>query len=365
MTIIVFGLSITSCWGNGHATFWRAVCRALARRRHRVVFYEQDRAFYRAHRDLTAIEGHDIVLYEHWSDIQGRARADVASAESAIVTSYCPDARAASTLVAEAAAGVRMFYDMDTPVTLERLGAGDDVEYLPVAGLSPFDLVLSYAGGPALTALERTLGAKRAVAWYGCVEPSDYPMRRHEPPAGLSYLATYADDRTESFGDLFLASAMRLPDFRFIVGGPNYPGTNEWPPHVTYRPHVGQADHLDFYGAARFTLNITRGPMKRWGYCPSGRLFEAAACGTPIMTDDWPGLSDFFQPGSDVFVARSTDDVVTGLQMEPAAARTLAARARQRVLDTCTADVRAREFEGFVDLAARLRAEPRTAAARS
>jgi spore maturation protein CgeB len=346
MTIAIFGLSITSCWGNGHATLWRALCRALGRRGHHVEFFERDQHFYRAHRDLDRIPGHELRLYDDWSGIAPAARDAIQNADVAVVTSYCPDARAAADLIREHAGGVRVFYDMDTPVTLDRLRAGEDVEYLPSFGLAPFDLVLSYAGGPALVALQQ-LGARRAVALYGCVEPDDYPPRTATPASGVSYLATYAPDRAQPFDDLLIAVARRLPDRRFVVGGPKY-DSRLWPSNVDYRQHVGQGDHLAFYGAAQFTLNLTRGPMMRWGHCPSGRLFEAAASATPLLTDDWPGLDEFFAPDAEIRVVRTADDVIASLEMDSDAQAAMAGRARERVLDACTADVRAREFEEAV-----------------
>jgi spore maturation protein CgeB len=230
-------------------------------------------------------------------------------------------------------------------VTLDRLAAGQTVEYLPTAGLGAFDLVLSYAGGPALDALRSGLGARQAAPLYGCVDVDQYPAPSAVPWAAVSYLGTYADDRAQPFQSLFLDAAARLPQELFLAGGPNYPGVSDWPANVRYRPHVAQGDHRDFYGSARFTLNLTRGPMRRWGHCPSARLFEASALGVPLMTDDWPGLEDFFTPNVDVALVRTSDDVVAWASRPADDRARLAARARERVLDTCSAAVRARELE--------------------
>jgi len=350
MRLAIFGLSVTSSWGNGHATFWRALCRALARRGHRIAFFERDQPFYRAHRDLYALPDHDLHVYEAWQDVLPTARAAVKNADVAIVTSYCADALPASTLICNEAPGVRVFYDMDTPVTLERLRAGETVAYLPPEGLGAFDLVLSYSGGPSLIALEQDLGARRAVPLYGCIDPVDYPLQFRQPDVALTYLGTYADDRAAAFDRLLLASARMAPDQAFVVGGPQYPHPESWPPNVEYRAHVGQPDHLEFYSRGRFTLNLTRGAMCTWGHCPSARLFEAAACGTPLLTDRWPGLTDFFTPDEDVVVVDTAADVVAALRMGKDRHRSLRARARDRVLATCTADIRVRELERALDL---------------
>jgi spore maturation protein CgeB len=346
MHLAVFGLSVTSSWGNGHATFWRAICRSLARRGHHVEFFERDQPFYRAHRDLDALPDHTLHLYADWGAMAGVAESAVRRADAVIVTSYCADARSAAALTLDQARGVRAFYDMDTPVTLERLRAGETVEYLPAGGLSDFDVVLSYAGGPALTALESELGARQALPIYGCIDPDEYPVQTGvQPEVAVTYLGTYAADRAAAFHGLLLTAARACPAERFVVGGPQYPDAAAWPSNVEYRAHVGQPEHLASYASGRFTLNLTRGAMRTWGFCPSGRLFEAAACGTPLLTDDWLGLPVFFDPGDEVVVVRSPEDIRDALGMSDGRRKLMASRARDRVLATCTADIRAADLE--------------------
>src|SRR5690242_2714714 len=168
MKLVIFGLTISSSWGNGHATLWRGLLRALCRRGDRVVFYERDVPYYAAHRDLAELPaGGMLCLYDDWQEASTRARGDLADADVAIVTSYCPDAVDATALVLSSKAALRVFYDLDTPVTLARLAAGERVEYLPPRGLGEFDLVLSFTGGQALDALKTQLGARRAEPLYG------------------------------------------------------------------------------------------------------------------------------------------------------------------------------------------------------
>ena len=197
MKLVIFGLTITSSWGNGHATLWRGLVRALGARGHHVVFFERDVPYYAMHRDLTAIAGHDIQLYDSWDAVREAAARHVRDADVAMVTSYCPDAAGASDLVLGSAAPVRAFYDLDTPVTLSRLENGARVEYLPPQGLGAFDLVLSYTGGGALTALRDRLGARLVRPLYGSVDPAVHRPTASRPAfdADLSYLGTYAEDR--------------------------------------------------------------------------------------------------------------------------------------------------------------------------
>jgi spore maturation protein CgeB len=350
MKLVVFGLTISSSWGNGHATHWRALCRALAELGHQVVFFERDVPYYAAHRDVTALPPHELRLYASWDEIQGGAQEALVDADVAMVTSYCPDAEAAAAAVLQSRATVRAFYDLDTPVTLARLDLGEQVEYLPRAGLGDFDLVLSFTGGPALDTLKQRLGAKRAAPLYGCVDPDVHrpEARRAEFTADLSYLGTYADNRQNKLERLLLAPARERPDKRFLIAGSQYPPSFTWLDNLHYVQHVPPQDHAAFFSSARLTLNITRGAMAAMGWCPSGRLFEAAACGAAIITDAWDGLDAFFQPGIEVIVAHDTADVLAALALGDDQLRLIGQAARERTLSCHTAMQRARDFEGAI-----------------
>jgi len=350
MKLVIFGLSVSSSWGNGHATLWRGLQRALATRGHDVVFFERDVPYYAAHRDLTELPDGRLHLYESWDAVLPAARRDLADADAAVVTSYCPDGVAAAALILDASRPVRAFYDLDTPVTLDRLRNGEAVPYLPPDGLAEFDLVLSYTGGAALAELRTRLGARCTAPLYGSVDPDvHFPV----PPsphyaADLSYLGTYAADRQTAVDTLFLEPARRLPGQRFLLGGSQYPPDFPWTSNLYFRPHVSPAEHPAFYCSSRLTLNVTRQAMARMGYCPSGRLFEAAACGVPILSDEWEGLEQFFEPGAEVLVARSTDDAVSALSLPPTELAGVARRARERTLDEHTAMHRAVELEELI-----------------
>ena len=351
MKVVIFGLSVSSSWGNGHATLWRGLQCALARRGHEVVFFERDVPYYAAHRDLTELPNGRLHLYPSWDAALPIARRELAGAEVAVVTSYCPDGVAASELVLDGVAHLRVFYDLDTPVTLERLRAGEPVPYLPPQGLADFDLVLSYTGGAALTELRTRLGARRVAPLYGSVDPGvHFPV----PPspyyaADISYLGTYAADRQAGVDALFIEPARRLPAQTFLLGGSQYPPDFPWTNNLYFLPHVPPAEHPAFYCSSRLTLNVTREAMARMGYCPSGRLFEAAACGVAILSDEWEGLDQFFTPGAEVLVARSTDDTVAALTLPPDDLAAVARRARERTLDEHTAAHRALELEELIE----------------
>lgn len=353
MKLVVFGLTISSSWGNGHATLWRGLCRALAERGHCVVFFEQDRSYYAAHRDYFDIPGGRLQLYTSWDDVCTLAQHELDDADAGLVTSYCADGIAAAELLLESGAGVRVFYDLDTPVTLDALQSGQAVDYIGARGLADFDLVLSYTGGRALEELQARLGARRVAPMYGSVDPHMHRPVPAEPrfAADLSYLGTYAADRQAMLETLFIEPARRRPEQRFLIGGAQYPGEFPWSPNVFFVQHLEPAQHPAFYSSSRLTLNVTRRAMKAMGYCPSGRLFEAAACGAPLLTDAWEGLERFFTPGSEILIARTSEDVVDALQLSDAELREISRQARDRVLQEHTSARRVAELESALETA--------------
>lgn len=351
MKVVIWGLTVSSSWGNGHATLWRGLIRGLAEAGHEVVFVERDQPWYAENRDLHALPGARLVLYRDWGEV-ARTR-DLHDADAAIVTSYCPDAVAASALVLGGRA-TSVFYDLDTPVTLARLAAGEMVDYLPPEGLGGFDLVLSYTGGPALGELTERLGARGPRPLYGHVDPT---VHRPVPPVelfrgDLSYLGTYAADRQPTVARLFTDAATRAPGRRFVLGGSSYPADFPWQPNIFFMNHVAPPDHPGFFCSSRLTLNVTRADMAAMGWCPSGRLFEAAACGVPIVSDNWDGLASFFTPGEEILLARDTGDVLAALELSDGELARIAAAARARVLAEHSSRARADELVALIEAAA-------------
>jgi spore maturation protein CgeB len=351
MKLVIFGLTISSSWANGHATLWRGLCKALTRRGHEVVFFERDVPYYALNRDLVELPYGALCLYPSWHDALPLVRWHLADAEVAMVTSYCPDGVAAAEVVLESRVEVRAFYDLDTPVTLARLEAGEPVEYIGPRGLGEFDLVLSYTGGRALTELQARLGARRVAPLYGSVDPDLYRPAEPAPQyrADLSYLGTYAADRQPALERLLVEPARLLPQRRFLIGGAQYPEAFPWTGNIFFVRHLPPDQHPAFYSSSRLTLNITRAAMARMGHCPSGRLFEAAACGAPILSDPWEGLDAFFRPDSEILVAHGTDHAIDALEVSDAELAQIASLARQRTLEEHTADRRAAQLESAIE----------------
>jgi len=349
MKIVIFGLTVSSAWGNGHATLWRSLINALDADGHGVTFFEKDVGYYRSHRDLSQLPGHGALrLYPTWAEIERDARKAADSADCAIVTSYCPDGRAASGIVLESRARTKVFYDLDTPVTLKQLDAGQDVPYLPRGGLGGFDLVLSFTGGRALERLRTQLGARRVAPLYGSVDPGTHRPVLPDPQwaAACSYLGTWSADRQHALDMLFVEPARRHPEKLFVAGGSLYPAELAWPNNVARYEHVPPPAHPQFYCSSPITVSVTRGAMAELGYCPSGRLFEAAACGVPVLSDWFEGLDTFFVPGEEILIAREADEALAAhsrndLQM-------LGLRARKRALAEHSGTRRAAELVALI-----------------
>jgi spore maturation protein CgeB len=353
MKLVIFGLTVSSSWGNGHATLWRGLCNALARQGHDVTFFERDVPYYANHRDLLWPEKYKLVLYPGWEEVIPLAKCAVREADVALVTSYCPDAIAASDLILDSES-VKVFYDLDTAVTLEKLRDQGSVDYVPSYGFKDFDLVLSYVGGRALDELHTLLGARRVAPLYGSVDPQLHkpvPCSAHYE-SDLSYLGTYAADRQAVLEKLFIEPAHRLPEKKFVLGGAQYPESFPWSENVWFVQHLPPAEHPAFYSSSKATLNVTRAAMASFGYCPSGRLFEAAACETPVVSDSWEGLERFFEPGREILVASSAADVVDAITSGAKNLRRIGQAARERVLDSHTAEHRSRELVELLEAAA-------------
>lgn len=362
LDIVIFGLSITSAWGNGHATTYRALTRALTERGHRVRFFERDVPWYARARDLASPPYARTRLYTSLEELDacfaGEVRADLA-----VIGSYVPEGARLGEWLLPRATGLTAFYDIDTPVTVAHLDRGD-CPYLTAELVPRFDLYLSFAGGPVLERLRGRYGARRPLPLHCSVDPREYfPVTRRKS-CDLGYLGTYSADRQPALERLLLEPARRCPARRFSVAGALYPATIAWPANVTRAEHLAPGVHRSYYNSQRFTLNVTRADMAANGHSPSVRLFEAAACGVPIISDAWPGMAELFTPGSEILVAREPEEVqgfLHDLGAEHLAQ--LAARARERVLSGHTGLHRALQLEAYVAQAnRRAHGEPAPAA---
>jgi spore maturation protein CgeB len=352
MKVVFLGLSITSSWGNGHATNYRALVRELDARGHDVLFLERDAPWYEAQRDLARPPWGRTCLYRSLDELRDRFGGKVREADLVVVGSYVPEGVAVGRWATETASGMTAFYDIDTPVTLAKLARGD-FEYLAPELVGAYDLYLSFTGGPTLERLEQEFGARRACAFHCLVDPDAYRPAPAHLSWELGYLGTYSEDRQPQVDALLVEPARARPDARFVVAGPQYPTRLEWPANVERLDHVPPAEHRAFYAAQRWTLNVTRADMRAAGWSPSVRLFEAAACGVPVISDRWPGLDELFREGEEIVIADSPADVLRALREIPDDERqAIGERARTKVLAEHTAARRVEQLEALVGVTA-------------
>ncbi|MGI4878715.1 MAG: CgeB family protein [Janthinobacterium lividum] len=357
MRLVVLGLSLSSSWGNGHATTYRALLKAFAARGHDILFLERETEWYAGNRDLADPGYADLRFYRDLAGLRD-FHDEIASADAVIVGSYVPEGVAVGAFVQSAARGVTAFYDIDTPVTLSDLAKGE-CGYLSAALVPGYDVYLSFTGGPTLVRIEDQLASPAARALYCSVDTAAYPALGGPKQWDLSYLGTYSADRQPTLERLLIEPARRLPFRRFVVAGSQYPDTIDWPANVERIEHLPPTGHPRFYAASRYTLNVTRADMIVAGWSPSVRLFEASACATPIVSDRWDGLEALFAPNREIILADDTDDVVRLIDKgDPVRAAAIGAAARLRILVAHTAEVRAIELERHLAEAAARKPAP-------
>ena len=348
LDIVILGLSITSSWGNGHSTTYRGLVSALAARGHNLLFLERDVPWYAQNRDLPKPPYCRTHLYPDLYTLKRNFSHKVKSADLVIVGSYVPEGIEAGEWVLKTAGGITAFYDIDTPITLSRLKSGGN-EYISPDQIPRYDMYLSFTGGPVLDIIEHSYGSPFARELHCSFDPEVYYPESGELKWDLGYMGTYSNDRQPVLEQLMLLPAKKWQGGRFVVAGPLYPDTVLWPGNVERIQHLPPPDHRSFFNAQRYTLNITRSAMIKTGYSPSVRLFEAAACGTPIISDYWEGLETFFQPGKEILIAGSAEECAGFLRDLPEKERrAIGQRGRKRALSKHTAAHRALELERYL-----------------
>jgi spore maturation protein CgeB len=346
--IVILGLTVTSSWGNGHATTYRSLIQGLVGRGYRVLFLERDAPWYAANRDEPNPSGAATEIYDSFDQLVTQFEREVAQATLVMVGSYVPDGVRCGEWVTLVAKGKTAFYDIDTPVTLAKLAAGER-DYITPALIRRYGAYLSFTGGPILRIIESRYDAPMARALYCSVDPGRYYPLPAETRFDLGYMGTYSADRQPRLDALLLGPARQWNEGRFAVAGPQYPGNIQWPPNVQRTIHLSPREHASFYGAQKFSLNVTREAMRRAGYSPSVRLFEAAACGVPVISDWWQGLDSIFRIGKEALVAENTETVLKILRdMSDTERLAIGRAARRRVLAEHTHEQRALELENYL-----------------
>lgn len=347
LRIAIFGLAVTSSWGNGHATTYRGLIRGLKARGHDVSFFERNLPWYAENRDLPKLVHGQVHIYSSLGEIKRKYKKVVREADLVIVGSYVPDGIELGEWVTATARGATAFYDIDTPVTISKIESGE-LDYISPRLIPRYDLYLSFTGGPVLRRIALIYGSPMVRPLYCSVDPELYFPQEGRPIFDLGYMGTYSADRQPSLERFMLEPARQWNGGKMIVAGPQYPPAVQWPINVQRITHIAPAEHRSFYGFQKFTLNLTREAMRLAGYSPSVRLFEAAACGTPIISDFWHGIDPFLQPGEDILITHSAEETLDYLRNLSESERvSIGANGRARILREHTALHRAAELETY------------------
>ncbi|MAZ28015.1 MAG: glycosyltransferase [Cytophagaceae bacterium] len=348
MKIVIIGLSITSSWGNGHATTYRSLLKQLAARGHKITFFEKDMSYYAQNRDMPQPAFCDLILYNSNEELKTNYKHIVSSVDVVIVGSYVQQGVEIGSWVNRVAQGVTAFYDIDTPVTLAKLKK-QDYEYLHPELIPQYDLYLSFSGGPILTQLEEKFKSPMARALYCSVDTDLYYPENREPNYQMGYLGTYSPDRQPAVEKLLNKTASIYKEGKFVVAGPQYPNDIKWSTNVERIQHLPPIEHRKFYNSQKYALNITRADMVKAGYSPSVRLFEAAACAVPVISDKWDGIQTFFDPDSEILLADSTQEVLDYFNsISEQDRKQIGKNARQHILNQHSSTVRAYELEKYL-----------------
>lgn len=349
LKIVILGLSLSSSWGNGHATTFRSLVKGLHKEGHKVWFLERDVPWYANNRDLQNSTHAEMLFYNNINELKIKYSNLIASADFVMVGSYVPEGVAVGKLATEIADGIVAFYDIDTPVTMAKLEV-EDYEYLEPQLISKYDLYLSFTGGPILAEIATKYRAQKVVPLYCSVDTELYYPQEQEIKWDLGYLGTHSPDRQPTLNRLLKDVATINKERKFAVAGPQYPDDIKWPQNVERIDHLPPAEHCKFYNSQRFTLNVTREKMVASGYAPSVRLFEAAACGCPIISDYWKGLETFFEFGEEILIARSTADVEYFLnELNNYQLKQIAKKARVRILSEHSSQQRAKQLVQYIN----------------
>jgi spore maturation protein CgeB len=350
MRIAFFGSSLVSAYWNGAATYYRGIIRALHERGHHVTFYEPDAFDRQAHRDMEDPAWARVVVYP-------------ASGESAVMAAL-ESARGADVIVKASGVGVHdallerevlrlrrpgnlvVLWDVDAPATLERVTLRPEDPFRPL--IPQYDLVLTYGGGDPVVSAYRSLGARACVPVYNALDPlTHHPVAAEARFEGLlGFLGNRLPDREERVRRFFFTAAARLPEDTFLLGGNGWDDSCGAPANVRLLGHVYSRDHNAFNCTPRAVININRDSMARFGFSPPTRVFEAAGAGACLITDEWPGIESFLEPGREVLVARDGEQVAALVgALTPAGAAQLGRAALRRVLAQHTYAHRALEVE--------------------
>jgi spore maturation protein CgeB len=344
--IVVLGPSLTSSFGKGDVATYRGLVRDLTVRGHEVFSLERSREGGVA--SPRQPDSGRVDEYSSLKELKDRHPAAVRDADIVLVGSQIPEASSAGDWVTRQAQGVTVFYDLNSPGTIAGLNRNSST-HISAELISRYHLYLSSTGGPLLDQLEDHYGSPMARPLYPAVDARLFFPESAAQNWDLGYLGGHCTERQPAMDRLLLEPARLWGEGRFVVSGSKYPSSMRWPKNVKRIPHVPPQKRRAFFNSQRFALIITPPELIAIGHSPSARLFEAAACGIPAITEFWPGLDTFFKPDEEILISHSADETLVYLEeISELERRRLGYRARERVLARHTSRHRAAELEGYV-----------------
>ncbi|HLJ85874.1 MAG TPA: glycosyltransferase [Candidatus Angelobacter sp.] len=343
MKIFVFGSSITSCYWNGAATYYRGIYKALHALGHQITFAEPDAYGRQQHKDGGDYSYVKSIVYTYEHEIP---KLFYAASESDLVIKHSgvgvfDEFLEAGVLHVQSAKTKVAFWDVDAPATLSRVESDRDDAFRRL--IPKYDYIFTYGGGSAVMDRYLRLGAASCHTIYNALSPeSHFPTSRDSSLlCDLAFVGNRLPDREHRVEEFFLRVAQLEPGFRFILAGEGW-ANKPLPQNVRWIGHLGTSKHNSVNCSARMVLNVNRDSMAGAGFSPPTRIFEAAGAGACVITDHWPGIEAFFEPGREVLVASHAGDVVKFLKtISHEEAGEIAQKMRQRALQEHTYELRA------------------------
>src|SRR5579864_5160791 len=347
MKIYVFGSSLTSCYWNGAATYYRGIYKNLHRLGHEITFAEPNIYNRQQNRDCSEIDYANVRVYETPRDLKAviseACNVDLIIKHSGVGAD--DEWLEAEVLNCSSARTRTAFWDVDAPATLARVEENPND---PFRRLIPhYDFIFTYGGGDPVIEHYLRLGAKNCSPIYNALDPDTHHPVPPEPSLAcdLVFVGNRLPDREARVEQFLLRAAELAPEFQFVLGGEGW-GSKRLPKNVRYIGHVGTANHNVINCSARMVLNINRESMARVGFSPPTRVFEAAGAGACLITDSWLGVEQFFEPGREILVASSAEQVVRHLrQTSTGQARLIGTAMRERALLDHTYEMRAQHVD--------------------
>ncbi|WP_276496805.1 CgeB family protein [Pontibacter litorisediminis] len=348
LNIAFFGSSLVSAYWNGAATYYRGIVRALSERGHHVTFYEPDAYDRQQNRDMEDPDWAKVVVYEATEEAVQKCLEDAQSADMVVKASgvgVFDELLEREVLQLQTEERLVVFWDVDAPATLDRVHNNPEDQFLQL--IPQYDMVLTYGGGDPVVNAYEALGAKKCVPIYNALDTATHFPVEPDPrfACDLAFLGNRLPDREARVEEFFLKPAALELNKKFIIGGSGW-GDKQMTDNVHYVGHVYTKDHNAFNCTPKAVLNISRESMARYGFSPATRVFEAAGAGACIITDYWEGIDFFFEPGTEILVAKDGAEVAEIMaDLSAEKAKAIGEAAYKKVLAAHTYHHRAAQLE--------------------